>query len=77
MVQRLRGAIKSFWKQWARLHHIANVLAPLNCAAGTVEMAVFMRLILYLDFVKVLWLASPSILHAHQNDKLSTLSLSR
>lgn len=54
MVQRLRGAIKGFWKQRAQLHHIANVLAPLNCAAGTVEMAVFMRLILYLDSVKVL-----------------------
>lgn len=47
MVQRLHGAIKSFY-------HIANVLAPLNCAAGTVEMAVFMTLILYLDSVKVL-----------------------
>lgn len=54
MVQRPRGAIKTFWKQWARLHHIANVVAPSNCAAGTVEMAVFMRLILYLDSAKVL-----------------------
>lgn len=54
MVQRLHGVIKGFWKQRAQLHHIANVLAPLNCAAGTLEMAVFMRLILYLDSVKVL-----------------------
>lgn len=54
MAQRLRGAIKGFWKQQrALLRHTANVLAPLNCAAGTVEMAGFMRLTLYLDSVKV------------------------
>lgn len=54
MVQHLCGVTKSFWEQWAWLRHIVNVLAPLNCTAGTVEMAAFMRLMLHRVSVKVL-----------------------
>lgn len=54
MVQRPCGVIKGLWKQWARLRHMANVSVPLSWAAGTAEMAAFIRSILHRNPVKVL-----------------------